>query len=207
MSIYGGTYQLLDGYAIPRIGLGTYTLWSQSDVDYAVDAALSSGYRLFDTANFYQNENELGNSFKKLLPKYSLVRENIYIITKANIRSSNVEENAKSMIDNSLKSLQTEYLDLILIHYPKDWGVDDKERRNKQDRLKMYQVFETYKDQGKIRSIGVSNFEVTHIDELWDIVKHRPVLNQCEFHPYLTRKTLRNYCRSKGIFFQILCFS
>lgn len=64
MSIYGGTYQLLDGYAIPRIGLGTYTLWSQSDVDYAVDAALSSGYRLFDTANFYQNENELGNSFK-----------------------------------------------------------------------------------------------------------------------------------------------
>ena len=76
-------------------------------------------------------------------------------------------------------------------------------------------------DQGKIRSIGVSNFEVTHIDELWDIVKHRPVLNQClfiviifktiiviwysgEFHPYLTRKTLRNYCRSKGIFFQVM---
>ncbi|CAK5090471.1 unnamed protein product [Meloidogyne enterolobii] len=62
--IIGGTYKLLDNYEIPLIGLGTYALWNQEEVDRAVDAALAAGYRLFDTANFYNNEKELGIAFK-----------------------------------------------------------------------------------------------------------------------------------------------
>uniref|UniRef100_A0A1I8BZ91 Aldo_ket_red domain-containing protein n=1 Tax=Meloidogyne hapla TaxID=6305 RepID=A0A1I8BZ91_MELHA len=200
--IIGDTFKLLDGYEIPLIGLGTYALWNQTDVDRAVDAALEAGYRLFDTANFYNNEKELGNSFKKLLPKYNLKRENIFITTKANIQSPNVEENARKMVQHSLDSLQCGYIDLQLIHYPKDWGTSDKNSENGNHRMRIYRVFEEYKDSGHIRSIGVSNFEGRHIDELWDNVKYRPVVNQCEFHPHLTRPELVEYCRDKGIFFQ-----
>jgi len=63
-------------------------------------------------------------------------------------------------------------------------------------------VFESFKDSGKVRSIGVSNFESQHIDALWDKVRHKPTVNQCEFHPHLTRRALVDYCRNKGLFFQ-----
>ena len=200
--IRGDTVRLLDGNSIPLVGLGTYGLWKQADVDRAVDAALANGYRLFDTANFYRNERELGNAFKKFLPKYNLEREDIYIVTKANIRSPDVEENARQMVQNSLDSLQTKHIDLLLIHYPKDWGTSDKNPKNAEHRLRMYRVFEQFKDAGHVRSLGVSNFEPVHIDQLWDEVKHRPMANQCEFHPNLTRPELVAYCRLKGIFFQ-----
>uniref|UniRef100_A0A914ML93 NADP-dependent oxidoreductase domain-containing protein n=1 Tax=Meloidogyne incognita TaxID=6306 RepID=A0A914ML93_MELIC len=144
--IIGGTYKLLDNYEIPLIGLGTYALWNQEDVDRAVDAALASGYRLFDTANFYNNEKELGIAFKKFLPKYNLNRENIFIITKANIRSPNVEENARKMVQNSLDCLKCGYIDLQLIHYPKDWGTSDKNPENSNHRMRIYRVFEEYKE-------------------------------------------------------------
>ncbi|KAL3118493.1 hypothetical protein niasHT_000258 [Heterodera trifolii] len=198
----GTTFILLDGTELPLVGLGTYGLFTQNDVDVAVDTALSSGYRLFDTANYYQNELELGNAFKKLLPKHNLKREDVFIVTKANIRSPKVEENAIAMVEHSLQSLQTDYIDLLLVHYPKDWGKSDKNSRNAEYRMQIYQVFEHYKDKGLVRSIGVSNFEGRHIDELWDKVKHRPTVNQCEFHPHLTRGELREYCNKKNIFFQ-----
>uniref|UniRef100_A0A183BU19 Nop domain-containing protein n=1 Tax=Globodera pallida TaxID=36090 RepID=A0A183BU19_GLOPA len=172
--LQGASVYLLDGTEIPLIGLGTYGLWDQKDVDVAVDAALSSGYRLFDTANYYRNEKELGNAFKKLLPKHNLKREDIFIVTKANIRSPNVEDNAMAMVEHSIQALQTNYIDLLLVHYPKDWGSSDKNAKNPEHRMRIYRVFEQYKDNGSLRSIGVSNYESRHIDELWDTVKYRP---------------------------------
>ena len=80
--------------------------------------------------------------------------------------------------------------------------MDDKNPNNKVHRREVYKLYEDYKDRGKICSIGVSNFERHHIEELWNIAKHRPTVNQCEFHPHLTRKELRAYCQEKGIFFQ-----
>ncbi|KAI1730916.1 aldo/keto reductase family domain-containing protein [Ditylenchus destructor] len=198
----GGTFRLLDGNEMPMIGLGTYDLRDQGEVDFAVNAALEHGYRLFDTANYYRNETQLGNAFKKVLPNHNLTRENIFITTKANIRSGEVERNARAMIDNSLRCLQTSYIDLVLIHYPKDWGVADNNPSNSQDRQRMYKVLEDYKDSGKVRSIGVSNYETRHIEEIWNTSRHRPTVNQCEFHPHLTRRDLVDYCKTKGIFFQ-----
>jgi len=106
------------------------------------------------------------------------------------------------MVEHSLKALQTEYIDLLLVHYPKDWGASDGDSKNPDQRVRFYRILEQYKDAGKIRSIGVSNFEPRHIDELLKIAKHKPVANQCEYHPHLTRPELVEYCKSKGIFFQ-----
>jgi len=193
---------LHDGKQIPLIGLGTFGLFSQNETNTAVDVALSSGYRLFDTAKFYRNEPELGNSFQKYLEKHNLKREDIFIETKANISGPSVADSTTQMVEDSLKKLKTEYLDLVLIHYPKDWGEKNTSKRNRKDRSDSYEVLECFQDEGKIRSIGVSNFEEKHIEQLVQDGHRLPTVNQCEFHPHLTRKELVDYCRKKGIFFQ-----
>ncbi|KAI6175429.1 Oxidoreductase [Aphelenchoides bicaudatus] len=201
-NVKGGTFQLLDSKLMPLVGLGTYRISSQKEADLAVDAALREGYRLFDTAKFYQNETELGTAFKKLLPKHNMKREDIFIETKANISGRSVVDSTTGMVEDSLKSLQTDYLDLVLIHYPKSWGESDGNKRNRKDRSDSYGVLEKFQDEGKIRSIGVSNFEGKHIDQLVEDGHRLPTVNQCEFHPHLARPELLKYCREKGIFFQ-----
>uniref|UniRef100_A0A1I8EPP2 NADP-dependent oxidoreductase domain-containing protein n=1 Tax=Wuchereria bancrofti TaxID=6293 RepID=A0A1I8EPP2_WUCBA len=115
----GGTAKLNTGFSIPLIGLGTYKIVGRDAVTMAVDAALKAGYRLFDTAKYYVNESELGIALQELLPKYNLKREEIFITTKFSLAEKNNSEHTRKMIDESLKNLRTEYLDLVLIHYPK----------------------------------------------------------------------------------------
>ncbi|KAI6220338.1 Oxidoreductase [Aphelenchoides fujianensis] len=198
----GKTAKLNDEYSMPLLGLGTYGIFDQKTADVAVDAALTAGYRLFDTAKFYRNERELGAAFEKYLPKHDLKREEIFIETKANISGADVAESTSRMIEDSLAALRTDYLDLVLVHYPKNWGQSDGSKRNRADRSTAYGVLEDFQDAGKIRSIGVSNFEPQHIDQLLDDGHRLPTVNQCEFHPHLTRPELLDYCRKKGIQFQ-----
>ncbi|VIO86925.1 Uncharacterized protein BM_BM4305 [Brugia malayi] len=198
----GGTAKLNTGFSIPLIGLGTYKIVGQDAITMAVDAALKAGYRLFDTAKYYVNESELGIALQELLPKYNLKREEIFITTKFSLAEKNNSEHTRKMVDESLKNLRTEYLDLVLIHYPKADISKNNDPRNQENRKDAYLELEKLKDEHKIRSIGVSNYEIKHIKEIQIFGQMMPSVNQVEFHPHFTRKELRDYCKSEGIFFQ-----
>ncbi|KHJ81921.1 oxidoreductase, aldo/keto reductase family protein, partial [Oesophagostomum dentatum] len=102
---------------MPMVGLGTYQVRKESTLHDVVDAALSCGYRFFDTAQVYGNEAALGRIFKELLPKYGLKREDIFITSKVSPANQGTELARKS-IKSSLANLQTDYIDLMLIHWP-----------------------------------------------------------------------------------------
>ncbi|VDN03396.1 unnamed protein product [Thelazia callipaeda] len=202
MNCAGGSVKLNTGFSIPLIGLGTYKISGQQTVTAAVDAALKVGYRLFDTAKYYVNEPELGRALHELLPKYNLKREEIFITTKFFLAETNNAEHTRKMVDESLRDLQTDYLDLVLIHYPKASESKDDDPRNPQNRKDAYIELEKLKEEQKVRSIGVSNYEIKHIKEIQYFGKMMPSVNQVEFHPHFTRNELRDYCKCEGIFFQ-----
>ncbi|CAI5450970.1 unnamed protein product [Caenorhabditis angaria] len=200
----GGVFKLHDGYVIPRVGLGISRIPTQEALDIAVEAALKSGYRLFDTANLYKNEDYLGNSLKKFLPKFGLTRADVFITTKVRTLNENTWEETEKQFNGSLEKLQTDYIDLLLVHYPRDrdTGKDGEFEKNQKGRKTVWQCLENAKDQGKVRSIGVSNFEVYHLVELFSFAKHRPVVDQYEYQPYLTRPTLRKFAELNNIVVQ-----
>ncbi|EYC09628.1 hypothetical protein Y032_0059g2970 [Ancylostoma ceylanicum] len=109
---------------------------------------------------------------------------------------------ARKLVLESLKQLRVSYLDMVLIHYPKAIKCDEKDTKNKEHRKLTYLELEKMKAEGKIRSVGVSNYEVYHMEEIKSFSKMVPCTNQVEFHPHLTREELRQYCRKEGIFLQ-----
>lgn len=130
-------------------------------------------------------------------------RADIFIITKIWPSDDNNYELALKGIDESLVNLQTDYIDLILIHYPKSNGKADEDgESNKKARKDMWKAFEESKKQGKVRYIGVSNFEPRHIEELKEVSDEKPFLNQVEFHPHFTRPHIREYCEKNDIILQ-----
>ncbi|VDK77578.1 unnamed protein product [Litomosoides sigmodontis] len=198
----GGVAELNTGYSIPMVGLGTYKIVGQDAITVAVNSALKAGYRLFDTAKYYVNERELGIALQELLPKYNLKREDVFVTTKFFLAETNNAEHARKMVDESLENLRTEYLDLVLIHYPKADVCKNNDPRNSENRKDAYLELEKLKGEQKIRSVGVSNYEVKHIEEIQHFGQSMPSVNQVEFHPHFTRNELRDYCKNKGIFFQ-----
>ncbi|KAL6728738.1 hypothetical protein Aduo_010478 [Ancylostoma duodenale] len=202
--IVGGTKQLSDGNRIPMIGLGISRIVGEESVDTSVAAALEAGYRLFDTAELYANETELGNALEKHLPKLGLKREDIFITTKVQTKDGDASNWAEQSVMGSLQRLKTTYLDMVLVHFPRDryTGVDDAYEVNKQGRKEVWQKLEQLKERGIINSIGVSNYEIYHLVELFEYAKYPPVMDQFEFHPYFTRPTLTKFCELKGIFVQ-----
>ncbi|MFH4980118.1 hypothetical protein AB6A40_006827 [Gnathostoma spinigerum] len=198
----GGVVKLNTGFVMPLVGFGTYKIVGQTAVTTAVDAALKAGYRLFDTAKYYNNEPELGTALKEMLPKFNLKREDIFLTTKFfPVKDDNIL-NARKMVEESLASLQTSFLDLVLIHYPKAEERENTDPRNAIDRREIYLELLKLKDEGKIRSVGVSNFEDRHIEELISCSGVTPAVDQVEFHPHFARKQLREYCKQNDIFFQ-----
>uniref|UniRef100_A0A914Z3Z8 NADP-dependent oxidoreductase domain-containing protein n=1 Tax=Panagrolaimus superbus TaxID=310955 RepID=A0A914Z3Z8_9BILA len=197
------TIKLLDGNDIPLFGLGTYKIVEQNEVNQAVDAALGAGYRLFDTAKFYLNEPQLGIALKELLPKHSLSRKDVFITTKI---WPSLEDNYNVTIKGvkeSLDNLQTDYIDLVLIHFPKANERNEEDGvHNKQARKEMWQALEEVKAKKFVRSIGVSNFYPRHIEEFKEFSSQVPALNQVEFHPHFTRPEIRAYCKEHNIAFQ-----
>ncbi|KAL6728211.1 hypothetical protein Aduo_010006 [Ancylostoma duodenale] len=202
--IVGGTKVLNDGAEIPMIGLGSNKIVDQALLNDFIQSALEIGYRLFDTAEQYVNEKELGCALKTVLPKVKLKREDIFITTKVRIEDGNAANWAEQSVMNSMRRFNTTYLDLVLIHYPRDRkaGSDDAYETNKKSRKEAWKKLEQLKEQGLIKSIGVSNFEVYHLVELLEYAKYFPAVNQIEIHPYLTRRTLVKFCEIKGIFVQ-----
>uniref|UniRef100_A0A8R1DEK4 Aldo_ket_red domain-containing protein n=1 Tax=Caenorhabditis japonica TaxID=281687 RepID=A0A8R1DEK4_CAEJA len=190
--------KLNTGFTIPLIGLGTYKITGE-EVLPALDKALSAGYRLFDTAKVYNNEKEIGQALEVLLPKHNLRRDDVFITTKLHPNSEGI---VKKLVHESLELLKTSYIDMYLIHYPKSFDRSDEDPENANYRLETYKTLLEFKNQGKIRSVGVSSYEIRHLDEIFKENLPTPCCNQVEYHPHFTRDELKKYCSDKPIFFQ-----
>ncbi len=176
--------KLNNGMEIPQIGVGTWRLRGETASEN-VRLALQAGFRLIDTAQLYENEKEVGDGIRLS----GVPRQEIFLTTKISTEVMRRDEaDIRASIDESLEKLQTPYVDLLLIH----WPVKDCVR-------KTWQVMEDYVRQGKARSIGVSNFNDHHLDDLLQYAAIRPVLNQIEVHPLLSQVENVAYNHSLGI--------
>lgn len=175
--------RLNSGYAIPAVGLGTFRA-KGDDVYKAVVHALSTGYRHVDSAVIYGNEEEVGRG----LADSSVPRDDVYVTTKV-WNGAHTRDEAAKMIDESLARMGLEYIDLVLIHWPYTY------ERN----AAVYAAMEDAVDAGKVRSIGVSNFNIHHIDALLSSARITPAVNQMECHVNLQNTRVKEYLDGKGI--------
>ena len=164
---------LNNGQKIPQLGFGVYCI-PPAETEQCVLEALKIGYRHIDTAHMYGNEKEVGSAIKKS----GIPRNEIFITSKLWV-SEYGEGKTLQAIDKMLKRLDLIYIDLILLHFPFN------------DYMGAYKDLEKAYEQGKVKSIGISNFENQKLEELCDAAKIKPVLNQIELHPYFQQNELR----------------
>ncbi|XP_052103383.1 uncharacterized oxidoreductase YtbE-like [Mytilus californianus] len=174
---------LNDGVCMPMFGLGMYEASSGSGgvAEKAVEYALSKGYQLIDTAEFYGNEADVGMGIKKSGSN----REDIFVVTKL---WDNGFSRCKKIFNQSLKMLDLQYVDLYLIHSPSSGQV-----------VETYKAMLELKQKGLVRSVGVSNFGVQHLEGLESAGLPTPSVNQIELHPWQQKPEIVKYCREKGI--------
>ncbi|KAL1932793.1 hypothetical protein VTP01DRAFT_8471 [Rhizomucor pusillus] len=177
--------KLNDGNEIPVIGFGVYNAKPGNETEQAVKWALETGYRHIDTAKCYYNEESVG----KALKESGIPREEIFVTTKL-WDDSHGTEKAVAALETSLKKLGLDYVDLYLIHSPTP---------GKELRLESWKALEKLKKEGKIKSIGVSNYGVHHLKELLEACTVKPVVNQIEVTPYLARTQIEKFCEKHDI--------
>lgn len=174
---------LNDGNKMPAFGLGCYK--AKGDEIYrSVLWALETGYQMIDTATRYENEKEVG----KAIADASVKRESVFVVSKMWPTSYS---NPQKAIEFTLKEMKLEYLDSYLLHWP-----STKESL----RYKAWETLLKYQEKGYIKSIGVSNFEVTHLENLIKEFGVIPVVNQIELHPWYQQKEICEYCKKHNIF-------
>lgn len=182
---------LTSGDQMPAVGFGTYRTHGVP-LETALLGALEMGYRGIDTAAMYRNENII----PKVLQQSGTKRSDVYITTKLMPANFGTEE-TRAAVARSLRELNSDYIDLYLMHAPRNHGTTDEEKQ--QLRLDSWLVMEELHKEGVLRSIGVSNFEQHHIESLIDGGSIVPCVNQIEFHPYLQQHALRDWCHSHKI--------
>ena len=176
---------LNNGVKMPQLGFGVWQV-EDNQATTAVAKALEVGYTSIDTAMIYKNEEGVGKAIKET----SVPRENLFITTKV-WNSDQGYENALKAFDESLARLGLDYVDLYLIHWPTpkfDQYVDT------------YKALEKLYHDGRVKAIGVCNFEIEHLERLLNECEVKPVLNQVECHPYLSQKELKDFCAKHDIF-------
>ncbi|MCD8071773.1 MAG: aldo/keto reductase, partial [Alistipes sp.] len=185
------SYKMHNGVLIPCVGFGTY-LSPEGQVAYnSVRSALDAGYRHIDTASVYGNEESVGRAVRES----GIPREEIFVTTKVWNSDQGYKRTLKAF-ENSMKNLGLEYLDLYLIHWPRIKGKEDQwAEYNRQTWLAMTELYK----QGRIRSIGVSNFKPHHIESLMEVAEVMPMVNQIELHPGQLQEETVGYCKEKGI--------
>jgi len=181
---------LNDGQKIPIVGFGTYKATDQEGIE-AVSTAISSGYSLIDTAAIYGNEEAVGKGIKAS----GVLREDIFVTTKL-WRESLGYESTKKEFEKSLIRLDLDYIDLYLIH----WPANAKNYANWQKtNADTWRAMEELQAEGKIKSIGVSNFFQEHLEALFQTANVIPAVNQIEFHPGYWQQELTAYCKNQNI--------
>ena len=171
---------LNNGIKMPILGFGTYSI----NDSHTILEAISYRYRLFGTAQMYGNEHKVGTAIREAIDKMGIKREDFFITTKLS-NNMNFQE-AKKGIETSLKSLNSSYIDLILIHepYPKA--------------KEMYKAMETYYKEGKLKAIGISNFTLHAFKEFIKTCEIPPAINQCETHIYYQQAALLQTMKPYG---------
>ncbi|MFF3100159.1 aldo/keto reductase [Viridibacillus arvi] len=181
------TTTLNNGIKMPVLGYGVFRVENGAELAEAVKTAIKKGYRSIDTAQIYGNEEMVGQGIKEAIAEGLVTREELFITSKVWNAGLNYEA-ALAAYDDSLSKMGLDYLDLYLIHWP---GHDQY--------LDAYKALETIYKEGRVRSIGVSNFQVHHLENLLKETEIKPVINQIEFHPRLTQQEVRNYCMEHDI--------
>lgn len=178
------TIKLHDGYEIPAIGLGTVYLRGEPGVD-AITNAIRNGYRLIDSAIRYDNEGAVGEAVRQS----GIPREQLFLTSKLRAQYFDYDD-ALEMIRESLYRANLDYWDLFLLHWPNP----------KQDKyVEAWRALIQAKENGWIRSIGVSNFMPEHLDRLIEETGETPVINQIELHPYFSQVEQRQADKERGI--------
>lgn len=183
---FKSTIRLNNGVEIPRLGFGVWKAENGEQAENAVRYALDAGYRHIDTAAAYKNEESVGRAIKNS----GLKREEIFLTTKL----CNADQRAhrqREAIEESLEKLQTDYVDLYLVH----WPVIDRAEES-------WKIVEEIYKSGKARAIGVSNFKPPQLAKLLEIAEICPAINQMEFNLSIQDYEALEYCRSKGIAFE-----
>ena len=173
---------LNNGVKMPMVGIGTFLLQPE-DAEAAVFHALKEGYRLIDTANAYVNEKAVGRAMKKS----GVVREDIFLETK--LWPSFYEQ--EDAVEKTLERLDTDYIDLLLIHQPAG------------NYLAGYRLMEKAYKEGKVKAIGLSNFTKEQIEEILNTCEVKPTILQTEVHPYAQEKELKAFLDREGIVIQV----
>lgn len=181
------TVTLNNGVQMPWFGLGVYKANEGSEVIHAVKTAITAGYRSVDTAAVYGNEEGVGQAVKEAMEENGLTRDQLFITSKV-WNSEQGYETTLQAVDASLKRLDLDYIDLMLVH----WPVKGKYKET-------WRALEHVYSEGRVKAIGVSNFQIHHLEDLLDGTKVVPTVNQVELHPELSQTELLEYCRNKGI--------
>jgi 2,5-diketo-D-gluconate reductase A len=175
---------LNDGHAVPAVGLGVFQV-PPAETEPAVSSALRAGYRHIDTAAAYRNERETGRA----VAESDVPRDQLYVVTKLWNSDQGYDSTLKAF-DASMDRLGLDYLDLYLIHWPQP---------AQGKFVETFKAFAHLRDQGRVRSIGVSNFEPEHLMVLIDATGIVPAVNQVELHPRLPQAELRKVHAQRGI--------
>lgn len=181
------TVALQNGVKMPWLGLGVFQVEEGEILIDAVSTAIINGYRSIDTAAIYGNEKGVGDGIRLGIKKTGITRSELFITSKVWTEDLGYEETLRAF-EVSLEKLGLDYLDLYLIHWPKEGKYKEA-----------WKALETLYKVGKIKAIGVSNFQIHHLEELLKDTEIKPMVNQIELHPRLTQKELIAYCQSKDI--------
>ncbi|XP_023242823.1 aldose reductase-like isoform X2 [Centruroides sculpturatus] len=172
--------QLSNGYKVPLVGLGTWKS-KLGEGKQAIKDAIELGYRHIDCALFYENEEEIGEAIKEKIDDGTVKREELFITSKC-WNTYHSKDKVLESCQKSLKALKLDYLDLFLVHWPMGYkGMEECHKR------------------GYVRSIGISNFNISQIKRLWENANIKPVMNQVESHPYLNQLELLEFCNRLNI--------
>jgi 2,5-diketo-D-gluconate reductase A len=180
------TIELNDGARIPQLGFGVYQV-PPEDTAKAVKTALEIGYRHIDTAEMYENEKGVGQGIREA----GVDRSEVFITSKLN-NGFHKPDDARRAFDKTLEELGFDHVDLFLIHWPLPTLYDG-------DFVSTWKTLEEFKKDGRARSIGVSNFQIAHLERLAKESDTVPAVNQIEVHPYFVNDEVRKYGKEHGI--------
>ncbi|PFD10845.1 aldo/keto reductase [Bacillus cereus] len=178
---------LNNGVEMPWFGLGVFKVEDGPELVEAVKSAIKAGYRSIDTAAIYGNEKAVGEGIRAGIKEAGISREDLFITSKV-WNSDQGYETTLAAYEESLKKLELDYLDLYLVHWPVEGKYKDT-----------WRALETIYKEKRVRAIGVSNFQIHHLQDVMKDAEIKPMINQVEYHPRLTQKELQAFCKEQGI--------
>lgn len=206
-------FKLRDGNKIPALGLGTVPPEDPSELKQQVLTAVKAGYRHIDTAWYYGTEKYIGQALKELFDEGIVKREDLFITTKV---WPSYHANPAKSLDESLSNLGIDYVDLLLQHWPLTFKGDENglpavpknsdgsiafadDPANGTGYIDFYKKLEELADTDKVKSLGVSNYAIPRLEKLLSVARHKPVVNQIEYHPQLPQQDLIDFATKNDI--------